>query len=349
MNSTSPLLTIGVIGCGHWGPNHIRAFMSLPGVRVAWAVDPSPHRREHIARLHGGVRLSPDSRSLLEDPSVDAVVIATSAASHYELCLAAIRHGKHVLCEKPLCLRSGECEDLVTMARQAGVVLMVGHVFLFNSGILKIRELLDRNELGTVYYASATRTNLGPIRHDANAAYDLASHEISIFNFLFDSPPQSVSAIGRRCVSARLEDVVFISMRYPADVVVHAMASWLSPRKVREITLVGEKKMITWNDMAPGPLAIYDKGAIVEPFYENFGEFQLAVREGDVTVPKLSAEEPLRGQARFFLDAVAKGSAGICSGERACDVIRTLEAIDVSLRGGGTPVDIRPSASAPAR
>ena len=342
MTRASTTLSLGLIGCGHWGPNHLRAFMSLPGVRVLWAADPDPARREHVARMYGHVRTAVDHHAVFDDPSVDAVVIATSAASHFDLCKDAIRAGKHVLCEKPLCLRSTECLELVSAAKQRGVVLMVGHVFLFNGGILKLSDLILQQTLGRLYYASAIRTNLGPVRQDINAAYDLASHELSIFNFLFDSTPQTVSAVGRACLNTSVEDVVFITLRYPKDILVSVTVSWLNPKKVREITLVGEKKMVTWNDLASGPVAIYDKGIFKEPYYDNFGEFQLAVRDGDVTIPRLVPEEPLRRQASFFVESVTKGSAGICSGERACDVIRGLEAINESLQKDGMPITLDP-------
>ena len=338
MSPATTTLSLGLIGCGHWGPNHLRAFMSLPGVRMLWAADPDPARREHVARMYGHVQMAVDHRQVFDDPSVDAVVIATSAASHFDLCKAAIQAGKHVLCEKPLCLRAVECLELVNAAKRQGVVLMVGHVFLFNGGILKLHDLIRQDALGRLYYASAIRTNLGPVRQDINAAYDLASHELSIFNFLFDSSPQSVSAVGRACLNTGVEDVVFITLRYPMDILVSITVSWLNPKKVREITLVGEKKMVTWNDLATGPVAIYDRGIIMEPYYDNFGEFQLAVRDGDVTIPRLSPEEPLRRQAGFFIESVAKGSAGICSGEHAWEVVRSLEAIEESLQKGGVPI-----------
>lgn len=339
-SSGDSTIGLGIIGCGHWGPNHLRAFMSLPRSRMLWAADPDPGRRMYVERMYGHVQTCPDYRNVLEDPEVKAVVIATPAASHFDLCRAAIQAGKHVLCEKPLCLRVEQCMTLMTAARARGVVIMVGHVFLFNSGILKLRELIVQEALGQLYYASAIRTNLGPIRQDVNAAYDLGSHEVSIFNFLFGSPPHSVSASGRPCLKGKIEDVVFMTLRYPHDILVNVTVSWLNPKKVREITLVGEKKMVTWNDLASGPVAIYDSGLLVEPYYDNFGEFQLVVRDGDVTIPKLSPEEPLRRQAEFFLEALDKGSAGLCSAERAADVICVLEAIGESLGKGGVPVTL---------
>jgi predicted dehydrogenase len=334
-------IRLGVVGCGHWGPNHIRAFLSLPGSRVLRAADPGPERRAHVARAHPGVITSADLAPLLADPDVDAVVVATPAATHVEIVRAALLAGKHVLCEKPLCLAAADARDLTRLARDRGLVLMVGHVFLFNGGIGKLRDLVSGGELGRLHYATAVRTNLGPIRQDVNVAYDLAAHEVSIFNHLFDAVPERVAAVGRGCLSGRVEDVVFLTLWYPGGLLASVTASWLSPKKVREITIVGDRKMATWNDLAPGPVSIYDKGAILEPYYENFGEFQLSVREGDVTIPRVSPEEPLRRQARYFVDAVRSGSADLCDGEKAVDVIRTLEAVSESIRLGGVPVELR--------
>lgn len=340
-------LAIGVVGCGHWGPNHIRAFRSLPGARVTHAVDASAARREHMERVHAGLRTSADLAPVLADDSVGAVVVATPASTHHGIVRAALEAGKHVLCEKPLCVGSAECRALGALARERGLVLMVGHVFLFNSGIEKLRELVAGGELGALHYATAVRTNLGPIRQDVNVAYDLVAHEVSIFRHLFDGLPERVTAVGRRCLTDRTEDVVFATLWYPGGVVANVTASWLSPKKVREITLVGDRKMATWNDLAPGPVAIHDQGALVEPYYENFGEFfQLSVREGDVTIPRVSPEEPLRRQAQSFLEAVRTGSAGICDAERAWEVVRTLEAMTESMQADGRPVELDWSAGA---
>lgn len=331
---------LGVVGCGHWGPNHIRAFTSLPGCRVLRAVDPSAERRGQMERVHRGLKVSADLAPLLEDDAIDAVVVATPARSHVSIVRAALEAGKHVLCEKPLCFTAEEAAGLTSLARDRGRALMVGHIFLFNNGILKLCELVSDGELGSLHYATAVRTNLGPIRDDVNVAYDLATHEVSIFNHLLGATPLRVAAVGRACLARQTEDVVFATLWYPAGLIVSVTASWLSPKKIREITLVGDRKMAMWNDLAPGPVSIHDQGALVEPYYENFGEFQLSVREGDVTIPRLSSEEPLRRQAQFFLDAVRSGSAGICSGERAEDVIRTLEAISESIGLDGAPVDV---------
>jgi predicted dehydrogenase len=334
-------LKLAVVGCGHWGPNHIRNFRALPGVAVNWAVDRDPQRRAYVASTYEHLATTDNLDEMLSDKSVSAVVVATPTANHYEICMKAIAAGKHVLCEKPLATRSSDCEQLIDSAAQHGVVLMVGHVFLFNGGILKLKELTSFHDLGRLYYASAVRTNLGPIRDDVNASVDLASHDISIFNFLFGAAPISASACGHSYLKQGVEDVVFITLTYPDEMIAGIEVSWLNPQKVRRITLVGDKKMVTWDDLASsGAITIYDKGIVREPYYDSYGEFHLLAREGDVTIPKLKLEEPLKQQAKFFIDAIAKKNATVCSGERGWDVVRTLEAINESMRNGGAPVQI---------
>jgi predicted dehydrogenase len=334
-------LKLAVVGCGHWGPNHIRNFRALNGVSVPWAVDRDPQRRAHVSSLYDHLNTTADIDEMLADKSVTAVVVATPTGTHFDVCMKAIEAGKHVLCEKPLATTSLECEKLIAAASEHGVVLMVGHVFLFNGGILKLKELNSFNDLGRLYYASAVRTNLGPIRDDVNASVDLASHDISIFNFLFGSAPISASACGHSYLKQGVEDVVFITLTYPNEMIAGIEVSWLNPQKVRRITLVGDKKMVTWDDLSSsGAITIYDKGVIREPYYDSYGEFHLLAREGDVTIPKLQLEEPLKRQARFFIDALTKKSASVCSGERGWDVVRTLEAINESIQKGGAPVAI---------
>jgi predicted dehydrogenase len=341
MKKDASSLKLAVVGCGHWGPNHIRNFRALSGVNVTWAVDRDPQRLKYVSSQYDHLATTDSVEEMLTDKSVSGVVVATPTGTHFEVCLKAIEAGKHVLCEKPLATTSRECEQLIDAASERGVVLMVGHVFLFNGGILKLKELNSYNDLGRLYYASAVRTNLGPIRDDVNASVDLASHDISIFNFLFGSAPISASACGHSYLKQGVEDVVFITLTYPNEMIAGIEVSWLNPQKVRRITLVGDKKMVTWDDLSSsGAITIYDKGVIREPYYDSYGEFHLLAREGDVTIPKLQLEEPLKRQARFFIDALGKKSATVCSGERGWEVVRTLEAINESMEKGGAPVPV---------
>lgn len=335
-------LNIGVIGCGHWGPNHIRIFSSLAGSKVVAVADLDPTRLESIGQLYPDIQLIKDYRELLEHSPLDAVVVATPTRTHHKIAKEAIEAGKHVLVEKPLCQTTTEGQELIHLAKEVGVVMMVGQVFLFHNGILKLKEFLEFGDLGKVYYIGSTRTNLGPIRQDVNAVYDLASHDIAIFNFLLGSGPREVSAVGEAFLQKGVEDIAFISLRYPNDVLARIHASWLDPRKVREITIVGDKKMVTWDDLATlGTVQVFDKGVVREAYYEDYGHFHLLAREGDITIPRIKLEEPLKNQARYFLNAVKKGKADVSDGGSGLVVVRVIEAIQKSLNERGAPVEVR--------
>jgi predicted dehydrogenase len=337
-------MRIAVIGCGHWGPNHIRNFQALPGCEVAAAVDRDPERLRRIRDRFPGLRTTEDTREVLADPTVDAVVVAIPTAGHHALTADALRAGKHVLCEKPLCQVAGEGEELVELAHQRDRILMVGHVFLFNPGILKVWELIRAGELGELRYLSAVRTNLGPIRSDVHAGYDLATHDISIFNALLDTVPERVSAAGGSFLQPGVEDVVFATLHYPGGALAHIHASWLNPKKVRQMTVVGSRRMATWDDLELGqPVTVYDKGAETTPEYADYGEFlRVSLWEGEVSRPKVPLGEPLKAQSQAFLDAIKTGRSPRSDGAFALGVVRTLEALDTSLKAGGTPVDIAP-------
>ncbi len=332
---------IAVIGCGHWGPNHIRAFSAFPEARVVAAADVSRQNLERVGRAYPGLALFEDYRRMLAETDIHAVVISTPTNTHHALVRDALLADKHVLVEKPLCRTTEEGEELVTLAAERNRLLMVGQVFLFNRGILKLKEYLQFGDLGRIYTMVSTRTNLGPIRKDVNAVYDLASHDIAIFDFLTGATPIEVSASGAAYLQPGLEDLAFITLRYPNDLLAHVHVSWLNPRKVREITIVGDRKMLVWDDLATiGPICIYDKGVIREPYYEDYGQFQLLAREGDISIPRIQLEEPLKAQARYFLDGLRRGSLTVSDGKSGLAVVRTLEAIQASLAQRGAPVAI---------
>jgi predicted dehydrogenase len=297
-----------------------------------------------VRQTFSWVRCEQDPAAALEDPAIDAVVVATPMRTHYRLVRDALLAGKHVLCEKPLCETAKEGEELVELATAGNRVLMVGHVFLFNPAIEKLKELVDSEELGRLYYLSAFRTNLGPIRSDANAAYDLAAHDISIFNWLLDAEPVEVSATGASFLQPDVEDVVFISLRYPDGVLASIQASWLDPKKVRQITVVGSKRMATWDDLQlTAPVAIFDKGAMAQPESGDFGEFlRLSMWDGDIRLPKIRADEPVKLEAMSFLDAIKRGVVDRSDGSFALGVVRTLEAIAASIRSGGRTERVDP-------
>jgi predicted dehydrogenase len=333
------MIKIGVIGCGHWGPNHVRVFSQLRDSRATAIADLDSNRLEAIRQQYGHVQPFKDYREMLKAADVDAVVVAAPTKLHYVMVKDALNAGKHVLCEKPLCLNVAEGEELVALAGKKNLILMVGHVFLFNPGIVKLHELIKYKEAGRVYYLRALRTNLGPVREDVNSVFDLATHDISIFNWLMGGLPESASANGAAFLQDNIEDVAFISLRYPDGVLANIQVSWLDPKKLREIVVVGDKKMLVWDELSsPGPITIYDKRMEREPFYDDFGHFHLLAREGDITIPKVKLEEPLKAQNRFFLNCIKENKIKMNDGVFAIGVLKALDAITRSMQEGGARV-----------
>jgi predicted dehydrogenase len=306
------------------------------------AVDVDRARLDRISEMFPGLGTEQDHHKVLDDCNVDAVIIATPTHTHYQLVKEALMAGKHVLCEKPLCETSVEAQELVELAHARKLLLMVGHVFLFNPGIVKVKELIEAGEFGTMQYLSATRTNLGPIRSDVNAAYDLATHDISIFNWLMNSEPEVVSATGTAFLQSGIEDVVCISLRYPDNVMGIIQTSWLDPKKVRQMTVVGTKQMITWDDLQPAaPVTIYDKGATAAPVASGYGEhLRISMWDGDMRLPKVAPAEPLVLQNQYFVRAIESGSCQRSDGHFSTGVVKVLEACSASMAQGGTPVEV---------
>jgi predicted dehydrogenase len=335
----SEKIRVGVIGCGQWGPNHVRVFNSSPDAEVVACSDLDPGRLDQMRSLYPHIRTTTEYWQIIQDPEIDAVVLATPTATHFKLVGEALQHGKDVLVEKPLSDSLQSAEKLAKLAQQKKRILMVGHTFMFNSGIRKLREYMQSGKLGRIYYLNAVRTNLGPIRHDVSSVWDLASHDISIFNYLLDAQPLSVSARGEDFIQPGLEDVAFLTLSYPKRVLVNIHVSWLNPRKVREITAVGEKMMVVWDDLDNvGPIRIYDKKVERKGFYESFGEFQLLIKEGDLTIPKLHLVEPLKAQGQHFLSCIRSREKPTSDGRTGVDVVRALTAIKKSIDKGGASV-----------
>ena len=336
------MVKLGVIGCGHWGPNHIRIFSSLNNSEVTKVADLSRERLNSIKANFPHVEVTEDFKALINDSSIDAVLVATPTKTHYEIVKASLEASKHVFCEKPLCVDAKEGSELVKLAKEKNLTLMVGHIFLFNAGIKSLKKMLDEKSLGNLHYLTATRTNLGPVRQDVNAVYDLATHDISIFNYLLGSKPEAVSAIGMSYLNQPIEDVSFLSLKYPGGVLGNIHVSWLDPKKVREITLVGDKKMATWDDLGDmGPITIYDKGIVKGPsYYDTFGQFQLLAREGDITIPKIKMVEPLRSQDEHFLDCIINQTPCVSDGLMGNDIVHILQATDLSMKENGKMVPI---------
>jgi predicted dehydrogenase len=334
---------IAVIGAGHWGPHLVRNFSDLADCRVHWLIEPDPSRREALRPRFHELPMSDDVDAALTDPEVDAVVIATPTVTHHGIARRALRAGKHVLVEKPITDSLAGAIELCELAEASGLTLMVGHVFLFNPAVRAAKSLLEAGEVGSVHYISMRRTNLGPVRRDVNAAWDLASHDISIASYWLEAEPRWVAATGGSWLNPGIDDAVFVTMGYPGEVVVHIEASWLNPRKIRDISVVGESKMLTIDDMDLSmPLRIHDKGVMggsaPAGVADTFGGFRSQIREGAITIPKVPQVEPLRAECDSFVARVRGSDDQIASGRTGAAVVAVLEAIDRSLKNGGRQV-----------
>jgi predicted dehydrogenase len=335
MNTSPSTIRVGVIGFGQWGPNHVRNFSLMDGVEVTCICDSSEVRQKAAQKFQRGVAVTTNPTDITSATDVDAVVIATPTSSHFTLVKAALESGKDVLCEKPLAQTAAECRELADLAIQRGRILMVGHVFLYNPGVLHLKTDLDRGELGRVYYMDAVRTNLGPVRKDVGAIYDLASHDISIFNFLLGAQPLEVSATGNSVLQTGIEDTGFLTLYYPGNIVCHVHVSWLNPRKVRHLTIVGDHKMAVWDDMNNlEPIRYYDKGVTAD-HYSSFGEFHMILRDGQITIPKVKMSEPLQKQDNEFIDCVRARRQPTADARCGHAVVQVMEAAVESLRNHG--------------
>jgi predicted dehydrogenase len=333
-------ISVAVVGAGHWGPNLIRNFDNPPASTVKAVVDRDRGRLDQVHARFPRIAVTADLDAVLTDAAIDAVVIATPTSTHYALVKAALEAGKHVLVEKPITRHTGEAEELTALAERKGRVLLVGHVFLFNQAVQKVHAYIEAGDLGRIYLISMVRTNLGPIRMDVNASWDLVSHDISIANYWLGAEPETVSAVGGSWINTGIEDAVFATFRYPNGTLVNVHASWLNPRKARDITVAGDKRMLTFDDMnLLEPIRIYDKQVtdkMTTPgFVDTFASFRASVREGDIMIPRVSSGEPLRAECDHFLDCVRNGKRPTVGGPEATAVVRALEGIDRSIRAGG--------------
>jgi len=334
------MLKMAAIGCGYWGPNLIRNFNAHPEVELARICDLDEARRRHMASLYPHAQVNDDHRAVLDDPAIDAVVVATPVSTHYPLGKAVLEAGKHLFIEKPMAASAAECEELIAVAKAQGKHIMVGHTFLFVPAVRKIRSLITARELGDIYYVNIRRLNLGIFQKDANVVWDLVPHDVAMLNYLFGSSPARVSATGQCFVQLdkQLEDVAFVTLEYPTGQVAHIHVSWLDPNKIREATFVGSKKMLVYDDVAiSDKIRIYDKGVDVMPHYDGFDEFQLAYRHGDILIPKIDAAEPLKVETSHFVDVVMGREESLSDGALGLQVVEVLEKTCVSIREGGAP------------
>jgi predicted dehydrogenase len=334
-------LGIAVIGCGYWGMNYVRIFNELVESRVVAVCDQSAERLKEVSRRFPGVYLTTQVDDAASQPGVDAVVVCTEATTHFNVTRRLLLAGRHILVEKPLTTTTAEADKLIELAESHSAILMVGHTFVFNAGVRKVKEYVQNGD-GRVYYLYARRTNLGPIRRDVNALWDLAPHDIAIFNYLLDGTPQWVSAVGGKVLRNCRDDVGFISLGYPENVLAHVHVSWADPDKAREVVVVKSDKRIVFNDLnGIEQVRVFEKGvSTVEQEPLNYGEFRFEIRDGDIISPRIEPVEPLKHQCRHFLDCVRTGKRPISSGVEGRDVVSVLEAVNRSIESKGLQVEV---------
>jgi predicted dehydrogenase len=330
-------ITIGLAGVGYWGTKLARNIDDVPGCRLAAICDPDPARLSDAGDHYRDATCFPSLGEMLDRDDIDAVVLATPASLHTKHVGAALAAGKHVLVEKPLALSVADCERLAEQADVTGLTLMVGHTFVYSDPVRFLRRLIQSGELGRTLYAYAHRLNLGVIRDDLNALWNFGPHDVSILLYLLERMPERVSAREYSLLNREIEDVVFLVLEFPDDIVAHVHESWLDPRKIRQLTVVGDRKMVVYDDTdVETPIRIYDKGITVSPtsMYgeSGFGEFQLETRTGDMVAPRVPSREPLRVEIEHFVECVKTGARPETDARHARDVVAILEAADHSAR-----------------
>ncbi len=334
------MIRVGIIGAGNWGKNHVRTFSGLDNVVLTAIADGRPEIRSAVEKQYPTVTAFGDAGDLISSSEVDAIVVATPSPTHADLACAALRAGKHVFVEKPLAISIEDAEAIQQEAKRAGRVLMVGHLLLYHSAVHFLKQCIDSGELGKTLYMYCERLNLGVIRPDENALWSLGPHDISIVRYLMPGEIADVSARGAAYVQDGVQDVVFVNLRYRDGRMANIHLSWLDPHKVRQITLVGDEKMAVFDDMAAQEkVRIYDKGAERSADAVGYSE-SLAVRSGDILIPKIAMKEPLRTEANHFIECIVEGKTPISDGQNGVDVVRLLDAAQRSLESGGLPVPI---------
>jgi predicted dehydrogenase len=338
----SKQIKVGVVGCGYWGPNLIRNFRALPGCSLKMMCDVNETRLKHLHALYPEVEGSTDFNHMLNGAGLDAVVIATAVRFHFQMAKASLLAGKHTFIEKPMAASARECEELVEIAAKKSLVLMIGHTFLYSPAVRKIKELVEWGDLGEIRYICARRLNLGLYQKDINVAWDLAPHDISIILHIMEEAPLSVNCRGSAHVTPGIEDVTSMWLSFSNDRTAMIHSSWLDPRKTREMTIVGSKRMIVYDDIATiEKIKIYDARVERPPHYDTFGDFHYSYHYGDMHVPYLKQEEPLKSECQHFLDCIQEGISPLTDGKRGLELVRILEASSQSLKQGGSPISLR--------
>ena len=335
------MIKIGVIGYGYWGPNLVRNFMLAPGSAVTRVCDVREERLTPLHKVYPGVKTCNRSEDLINDPAIDAVVIATPVSSHYELALAALKAGKHVLVEKPLASTSDQARRLIDEAAARKLVLLVDHTFVYTPAVRKMREIIVSGQLGQIYYYDAVRVNLGLFQHDVNVIWDLAIHDLSIMDYVLPAKPVAISATGISHVPGQPENVAYITLFFASTQIAHVHVNWLTPVKVRHTLIGGSEKMILYDDLEPSEkLKVYDKGISVAPGPEDVYRLLVSYRSGDMWAPRLDNTEALQTEALHFIDCIENNKQPETDGPAGLRMVNMIEAAEKSLRDRGRLVEI---------
>jgi predicted dehydrogenase len=335
------MFAVSVIGVGQWGVNYLRVFRELDDAKVKWCCDTDKGRLEKIKKFFPEVFLTIDYNDILKDKEVSAVCIATPATTHYKIVKECLEAGKDVLVEKPITINSEETVELIKLAEKSGRILMVGHIFLYHPAVEKLKELITKNELGEIYYLYSSRTGLGPIRADVNAMWDLAPHDISIFCYLLGTQPISVNATGVARLRDKIEDVVFLTLRFPNNIIGHIHVSWFDYKKIRKMVTVGSKKMAVFDDTETNEkLKIITATQPDERLHLTYDEFLRAIRYGDIYTPSIDLTEPLKLEISHFMECIKNRKQPKTDGYNGLQVVKILEAAQKSLMKNGALVKI---------
>lgn len=331
---------IGIVGAGYWGPNLIRNFVEAPGSRVVSVCDLRADRLAKIGARYPTVKTTTDYRDLLGDPEVDAIVVATPIATHYELALLALWAGKHVLVEKPLATKAVHAQHLVEEAARRRLVLMVDHTFVYSGAVRKIRELVSEGVLGPIYYYDSVRINLGLVQRDVNVLWDLAVHDLSIMDYVLGLQPRAISATGA-CHVGNVEDVAYLTCYFDHNVIAHFHVSWLSPVKVRRTLIGGANRMIAYDDVEPSEkVKVYDRGVTMNNGHDGLYNLMVGYRMGDTWAPQLNTAEALQVEVQHFLECITHNREPITNGEVGLRVVHMLEVATRSLAVRSQPLDL---------
>ncbi|KAA3620030.1 MAG: gfo/Idh/MocA family oxidoreductase [Calditrichaeota bacterium] len=335
------MVRIGIVGLGYWGPNFERTFTNLPDSEITAICDLNEDRLNYGKEKIPEVFTTQNLEEMLDKDRIDALVVSTPTKTHFEITKKALEAGLHVFVEKPLATSALECQILVDLAEKFGLILFVGHLFLYNTAVKKMKELVTSGDLGNICYMSSQRLNLGPIRQDVNALWDLAPHDISIMLDFIGSPPVSVNCQGLAYLNEKVHDVCTLTMHFEPKCMAIINVSWLDPSKTRLMTIVGEQKMATFNDMEPlEKIRVYNKRVEAPSYSDSFGEFQFAFQYGDTLSPWLHQVEPLKAECQQFLNCVQNDTQPLTDGQNGLDVVKVLEAADISLHNNGEMVEL---------